>query len=79
MKEKTADEMFATLGYRRYDYLTHVDYYNEELEKIISFRDHGTFVCYDCRDDVPMEITIQELQAINKEVEELNQVEWIRK
>lgn len=74
MKEKTADEIFKELGYYRYDYLDYVDYYNEKLEKFISFRKNGTFSCYDY-DNEYEEITIQELQAINKKVEELG---WVK-
>ncbi len=74
MKEKTADEMFTLLGYYRCDYLDHVDYYNKKLEKFISFRKNGTFACFNY-DDEPAEITMQELQAINKKVEELG---WIK-
>ena len=70
MKEKTADEMYKELGYYRYDYLDHVDYYNDKLEKVISFRKNGTFACFDY-DNEYQEITMQELQAINKKVEEL--------
>lgn len=70
MKEKTADEMFKELGYYRYDYLDHVDYYNDKLEKFISFRKNGTFTCFDYNNEYK-EITMQELQAINKKVEEL--------
>ena len=69
-KEKTADEMFKELGYYRYDYLDHVDYYNEKLGKFISFRKNGTFVCFGC-DNEYKEITMQELQAINKKIQEL--------
>ncbi len=67
---KTADEMFTVLGYYRYDYLDHVDYYNEKIRKIISFRKNGTFACFNY-DDEYMEITMQELQAINKKCKEL--------
>ena len=74
MKAKTADEMFTILGYYRYDYLDHIDYYNEKNGKFISFRKNKTFACFDY-DDEYKEITTQELQAINKKVEELG---WIK-
>ena len=70
MKAKTADEMFTMLGYYRYDYLDHIDYYNEKNGKFISFRKNKTFACFGY-DDEYKEITMQELQAINKKVEEL--------
>lgn len=73
MKEKTADEMFEELGYYKQNYLEHLDYYNEKLEKIISFRNNKTFACLNFYDSYE-EITILELQAINKKVEEL---EWM--
>ena len=73
MEEKTADEIFEELGYYKYDYLDHVDYYNKKLEKFISFRKNRTFTCFNYNDE-PEEITIQELPAINKKVKELK---WI--
>ena len=43
---------------------------NDKLEKIISFRNNETFACLNFYDSYE-EITILELQAINKKVEEL--------
>lgn len=68
---KTADEMLEDLGYyNKQNYLEHLDYYNEKLEKIISFRNNETFACLNFYDSYE-EITILELQAINKKCQEL--------
>lgn len=65
-----ADKIFDELGYKRYDYLEHIDYYNEQDEKIISFRNNKTVVAFNVYDGFE-EITIEELQAINEKVKEL--------
>lgn len=69
-----ANEMFEKLGYYNQNYLEHTDYFNEKLEKTISFRNNKTFSAMDFYDGYA-EITMQELQAINKKVEELG---WMK-
>ena len=79
---KTADEMFEKLGYEK----TKNDEYNVIYEKGASFRNRIIFskitktVCcilvnedYEWNDGI--DIDMQELQAINKKVEELG---WIK-
>ena len=68
-----ADEMFEKLGYCKQNFLEHTDYYNEEWETIISFNDDKSFVSLDIYDGYA-KITMQELQAINEKVKEL---QWI--
>ena len=86
-KEKTADELFKELGYKKKEqkneYGTHIWYYqkngaNEEfgIEFAKSkFEKKGEIycVCYSERDEA-IYINMQELQAINKKVQELG---WI--
>lgn len=65
-----ADEMFGALEYYKQKYLEHTNYYNEKIEKIISFRNNKTFASTGFYDGYA-EITVQELQAINEKVKEL--------
>lgn len=74
MKEKTADEMFEELGYKKKN-LDIIfsrfweEWENEDLAKTFSFNtEHKTI---DITDENKYGITMQELQAINKKVEEL--------
>lgn len=71
-KEKTAREMFEELGYEYQENIYKLDYtiFNKDKFKIISFyKDDKTF--YKQEDYEPGDITLEELQAINKQVEEL--------
>lgn len=77
MKEKTADEMFKELGYeKKVDTPTNFIYQNKKNNKEIRF-----YKIYKCVEISLIEFeesegnsiffTMQELQAINKKVEEL--------
>lgn len=78
MKEKTADEMFEELGYekinKKHDF-ENIKYYKDDYnimyfdEKDKSFYKSGEY------DSMCDDITMQELQAINKKVEELGWIE----
>lgn len=70
MNEKTADEMFKELEYKKYDYVEEIEYYHGITDKVISFRDNKTIKVYDYYDGTAP-ITMKELQIINKKVEEL--------
>ena len=70
MCEKTADEMFEELEYKKYDYVEGIEYYHGITDKVISFRDNKTIKVYDYYDGTAP-ITMKELQIINKKVEEL--------
>lgn len=70
MNEKTADEMFKELEYKKYDYVEEIGYYHGITDKVISFRDNKTIKVYDYYDGTAP-ITMKELQIINKKVEEL--------
>lgn len=76
-KEKTADEMFEKLGYKKKD-LDFVfsrfweEWENEEFAKTFSFNTEYQII--DITDENEYGITIQELQAINKKCEEMG---WI--
>lgn len=74
MKEKTADEMFEELGYKKFNKkhdFENIKYYKDDDnilyfdEKDKSFYKSGEY------DEMCDDITMQELQAINKKVEEL--------
>ena len=80
MKEKTADEMFEELGYKK---LEENDYYMEYRKQR---KDYSKFIKFDLMDksftsfyyvvtDKQAYLSMQELQAINKKVEELG---WIK-
>lgn len=77
MKEKTPDEMFEKLGYKKKN-LDIIfsrfweEWENEDLEKTFSFNTESETI--DITDENKYGITMQELQAINKKVEKL---EWI--
>ena len=74
MKEKTADEMFEELGYKKKN-LDIIfsrfweEWENEDLAKTFSF--NTEYKTIDITDENGYGITMQELQAINKKVEEL--------
>ena len=70
MNEKTADEMFKELEYKKYDHVEGIEYYHGITDKVISFRDNKTIKVYDYYDGTAP-ITMKELQIINKKVEEL--------
>ena len=70
MNEKTADEMFKELEYKKYDYVEGIEYYHGITDKVISFRDNKTIKVYDYYDG-KAPITMKELQIINKKVKEL--------
>ena len=65
-----ADKMFKQLNYEEYKYLEHTDYYNTNNDKIISFRNDKSIAVFNAYDEIES-ITMQELQTINKKVEEL--------
>lgn len=67
-----ADKILKELGYKKYEYLEHTDYFQEKTDKIISFRNNKEIATFNTYDGFEA-ITMQELQAINKKVEEL---EW---
>lgn len=87
MKEKTADEMFEELGYKKKEqkneYGTYIWYYqkngaNEEFGIEFSkskFEEKGEIycVCHSERDEA-IYMNMQELQAINKKCQELGLV-----
>ena len=74
MKEKTADEMFEELGYKKKN-LDIIfsrfweEWENEDLAKIFSF--NTEYETIDITDENRHGITMQELQAINKKCQEL--------
>lgn len=73
-KEKTADELFEELGYKKKN-LDIIfsrfweEWENEDLAKTFSF--NTEYETIDITDENRYGITMQELQAINKKVEEL--------
>lgn len=77
MKEKTADEMFKDLGYKKIvDTPTNFIYQNKKNNKEIRF--YKIYKCveislieFDESEENSIFFTMQELQAINKKVEEL--------
>lgn len=78
MKEKTADELFEELGYKKFNKkhdFENIKYYKNDDnilyfdEKDKSFYKSGEY------DSMCDDITMQELQAINKKVEELGWIE----
>ena len=67
--EKTSDEMFAELGYTETEkYKNGIEYINIDNDECISFMDYDiqgkTIGC-------SKRITMKELQAINKKIQEL--------
>lgn len=75
--EKTADEMFEKLGYKKRNLdiiFTRFweEWENEDLAKTFSFNTEYEII--DITDENEYGITMQELQAINKKVQELG---WI--
>ena len=77
MKEKTADEMFEKLGYKKKNLgiifsRFWEEWENENLAKTFSF--NTEYETIDITDENEYGITIQELQAINKKCQELG---WI--
>lgn len=72
MKEKTADEMLEKLGYKKKNLdiiFFGEEWENEDLAKTFSF--DTEYETIDIIDENRYGITMQELQAINKKVEEL--------
>lgn len=68
-----ADKMLEKAGYEKYKYLEHTDFYNKDIDKIISFRNDKSIAVFNSYDEIDS-ITMQELKAINKKCEELG---WI--
>lgn len=72
MKNKTADEMFEELGYE--DLSNNIVFgcicLYGKYDKRIGFYNDKTFDIYNCIDGTEY-VTMQELKAINKKVEEL--------
>ena len=83
MKEKTADEMFEELGYKKYGelqtcrYVRYCNIVNGEKEYII-FSKNKTVRFQYLYTHVSKSITMQELQAINEKVKELRMDRKIR-
>ena len=67
MKEKTADEMFKELGYRKFDGLYEIEYISEN-GNIKFIKAHNLIEIYK-HEDTDF-IDMQELQAINKKCQE---------
>lgn len=67
-----ADEMFEKLGYKKQEGLREIHYYCDDNE-IILYKDFKWFSCSK-QEEIDF-INIQELQAINKKVEELGWLE----
>ena len=68
MKEKTADEMFEELGYRKQEGLREINYYRD-IDEIIFYKG---FKCFSCSKQEEIDfIDMQELQALNLKVKEL--------
>ena len=80
MKEKTADEMFEKIGYKKYTSNEDI-MYMKNLFMITFIIDNKTVITEYKQGDYnfpcikPFEIQMEELQAINKKVEELG---WIK-
>lgn len=77
IKEKTADEMFKELGYEKIiESNVRIDYEREGLyfDKEIVFGLIDKIICVELGTGESTNINMQELQAINKKVEELR---WI--
>lgn len=82
MKEKTGDKMFEELGYRKsedkwvivYDCIQYFNHF-KEYKKVYFFKleKEITLKSYNLTDDLVIDfnLTIQELQAINKKCQEL--------
>lgn len=72
MKEKTADEMFEELGYEKHSSKSHerFDLYSSNDKHLIRivFNLRTKKIAIHCDNDT---LSIKELQAINKKVEEL--------
>ena len=73
MKEKTADELFEELGYEKknLDIIRSrfwEEWENQDLAKTLSFNNH--YETFYITDEDVCGITMKELQAINKKVEE---------
>ncbi len=78
MKEKTADELFEELGYEKKNLDIIIsrfweEWENQDLAKTLSFNNH--YETFNITDEDGCGITMEELQAINKKVEELG---WIK-
>lgn len=69
-----ADRLFEELGYEKYEYLKHTDYWQEKTEKIISFRNDKSVAVFNTYDGFKA-ITMQELKAINLKCKELGWIE----
>ena len=69
-----AKEMFEKLGYEKFNYSNGIRYTNGETEQNIEFENDGFIniynTCYNKEQDIEV-LIVEELQAINKQVEEL--------
>ena len=72
-KEKTADEMFEELGYKIDGQETklEVEYINDDKKIIYFDKYRKVILSYNEYDENTEELTLQDLQAINKKVREL--------
>lgn len=70
----SAKEMFEELGYEQFNYSKGIRYTNEQTEQNIEFEDDGFIniynTCYNRPNDIEV-LIVEEIQAINKQVEEL--------
>ncbi len=69
--KKSADELFEDLGYKKQEGLREINYYRGN-DEIVIYKDLKWFSCSK-QEEIDF-INMQELQAINKKVEELG---WI--
>ena len=70
-REKSADEMFEELGYKKDNYTEIEILYRKDENHIIRFWKKGKRIIKQNEDGWYMSITMQELQAINKKCKEL--------
>ena len=73
---KTADEMFDMIGYEKHKSIVNDLYYeNKENDAIYFYEDTKSFEKINFEKIESIEITMKELQAINKKCQELG---WIK-
>lgn len=72
-KEKTADELFKELGYEIWTNDKGTVFYKGENKNII-FDKYAKEICLSDKTELGVDITMKELQAINKKCQELG---WI--
>lgn len=70
----SAKEMFKKLGYEQFNYSNGIRYTDGNTEQNIEFENDGFIniynTCYNREQDIEI-LTVEELQAINKQIEEL--------